>query len=218
MNLPWAFFDLGKFQLMLGQPYEGLAQYCKGVENSTAPFFLDAALASFVTLGLAHRELPGLERCRGLLRLARAWRFGQPDPAGPTPTQERSPLSAPAAIVTGSCRGETHAEVRAVILEAFSGYRGTLISGGTESGICGLVGEIQARSGDTLRTVGYVPALQPDDVPLDTRYSEQRRTSGHGFSPLEPLQYWADLLASGVPRSRIRVLAWAAAPSRPPSA
>ncbi len=50
VNLPWAFFDLGKFQLMLGEPYEALGQYAKGVENSTASFFLDSALGSFPIL------------------------------------------------------------------------------------------------------------------------------------------------------------------------
>ena len=83
INLPWAFFDLGKFHLMLGKPYGALSHYAKGVEDSTASFFLDSALSSFATLDLARHKLRGLEWCRGLLQLAKAWRFDQPDPAGP---------------------------------------------------------------------------------------------------------------------------------------
>ena len=206
INLPWAFFDLGKFQLMLGQPYEALSHYARGVENSTASFFLDSALSSFATLDTAQHKLPGLDWCRGLLQLAKAWRFDQPDPAGPRPTPGHAPLSAPVVIVTGSCRGETNALLHATILEAFRAYQGTILSGGTEPGVCGLVGDIQAQNGSSVRTVGYTPAALPENVQLDTRYTEHRRTPGHSFSPLEPLQYWADLLASGVPRSEIRLL------------
>lgn len=85
-------------------------------------------------------------------------------------------------------------------------YEGTILSGGTEPGVCGLVGDIQAQNGSSVRTVGYTPAALPENVQLDTRYTEHRRTPGHSFSPLELLQYWADLLASGVPRSEIRLL------------
>jgi len=104
---------------MLGQPYEALSHYARGVENSTASFFLDSALSSFAALDLAQHKLPGLDWCRGLLQLAKAWRFDQPDPAGPRPTPGHAPLSAPVVIVTGSCRGETNALLHATILEAF---------------------------------------------------------------------------------------------------
>lgn len=206
INLPWAFFDLGKFQLMLGQPYEALSHYAKGIVNSTASFFLDSALSSFATLDLAQHKLPGLDWCRGLLQLAKAWRFDQPDPAGPRPTPGHAPLSAPVVIVTGPCRGETNALLHATILEAFRGYQGTILSGGTEPGVCGLVGDIQAQNGTSVRTVGYTPVVLPENVRLDTRYAEQRHTQGHSFSPLEPIHYWADLLASCVPRSEIYLL------------
>lgn len=206
VNLPWAFFDLGKFQLMLGRPHEALGHYAKGVEGSTAAFFLDSALSSFAILDLAHHRLPGLDWCRGLLQLAKAWRFNQPDPAGPRPTQACAPLSGPVVIVAGSCRGAAGAELRATLLEAFRGFRGTVLSGGTETGVCGLVGDVQEQNGPALRTVGYVPAALPENVRPDTRYSEHRRTSGETFSPLEPLQYWADLFDSSVPRSSIRLL------------
>lgn len=52
-----------------------------------------------------------------------------------------------------------------------------------------------------------MPGQVPQDVPLDTRYAEHRRSSGTDFSPLEPLQYWADLQGSGVPPDQVRLLA-----------
>ena len=109
-------------------------------------------------------------------------------------------------IVAGSCRGVTDDALHATILAIFRGYQGTILSGGTEPGVCGLVGDIQEQNGAALRTVGYLPAVLPENVQLDTRYTEHRRTPGQAFSPLEPLQYWADLLTSGVPKSEIRLL------------
>jgi hypothetical protein len=110
-------------------------------------------------------------------------------------------------IVAGYCGEPATEEHRTLMKGAFRDFDGTILSGGTEAGISGLVGELQATCGETLRTIGYVPARVPPDVPLDVRYTECRRTMGTDFSPLEPLQYWADLLASGIPADQIRLLA-----------
>jgi ppGpp synthetase/RelA/SpoT-type nucleotidyltranferase len=206
INLPWAYFDLGKFQLMLGEPYEALKQYAKGASGSTAPFFLDSALSSFATLELAQHKLQGLDWCSGLLQHARTWKFDQPLSASPRPTPDSAPLDAPVVILTGSCRGPIDESVRATILASFRGFQGTIISGGTEAGVCGLAGAIQNQNRTAVHTIGYLPAGLPDDARIDARYTEHRRTPGHAFSPLEPLQYWADLKSSGVPKSDVRLL------------
>ena len=189
-----------------GPALQGAEPLRQGHREQHRLFFLDSALSSFATLDLAQHKLPGLDWCRGLLQLAKAWRFDQPDPSGPRPAPGHAPLSAPVVIVTGSCRGETNALLHATILEAFRGYQGTILSGGTEPGVCGMVGDIQAQNGTSVRTVGYTPVVLPENVRLDTRYAEQRHTQGHSFSPLEPIHYWADLLASCVPRSEICLL------------
>src|SRR5262249_30186687 len=75
VNLPWAFFDLGKFGLLLGEPYEALGWYARGVADSPAAFFVESALKSFTTLAASARPLAGLEWSRGFLRLAGALKF-----------------------------------------------------------------------------------------------------------------------------------------------
>ena len=142
INLPWALFDLGKFQFMLGHVPEALAYYLHGVEKSDECFYIDSALSSFQTLAQAKRPLAGLELGRWTLELARAWRFDQRTAEGPPRDPSLKPLKGPIVIVTGSCRDPLNADLRAVVLEAFSGYRGTVLSGGTKSGVCGLVGEV----------------------------------------------------------------------------
>jgi ppGpp synthetase/RelA/SpoT-type nucleotidyltranferase len=206
IQLPWAFFDLGKFHLFLGQPDEALSHYAKGALDSTASSNLDTALTSLTTLDHVRDKLPGLDWCRRLLQLAKAWRFDQHQPVEPKPTTSATALTAPVVIVAGSCRELTDGAIQVTILDAFWDFHGTILAGGTRSGVCSLVGDIQDKNKTAVRTVGYLPTTLPENVQPDTRYNEHRRTSGLEFSPLEPLQYWTDLLISGVPRSQIRLL------------
>jgi hypothetical protein len=42
---------------------------------------------------------------------------------------------------------------------------------------------------------------------VDNRYSDNRRTDGEGFSPLEPLAYWEDIHRSGATSNSIKLIA-----------
>ena len=205
VNLPWAYFDLGKFQLMLRDPYAALGHYARGVAASTAPFYLDSALGSFPILEVA--ELEGLDWARGFLRLAETIRFDQPGVDLPGATPGAAPLVDPVAIVAGYCDRPASDEHRRLLIDAFRGFPGTILSGGTEAGISAAVGELRPTGTEAIRTVGYLPARIPPEVKPDDCYAERRVTSGTAFSPLEPLRYWADLHASGITPDRVRLLA-----------
>lgn len=208
VNLPWAYFDLGKFRLLLRRPQEALAYYAKGVDHSTASFFLDSALSSFDTLHAVEQALPGFVWPREFLKLAKFFRFGQQDDRVLSPTPGAPKIQPPVLIVAGYCAEPASQIHRQLFLEGLKNFNGTIISGGTEAGVSALVGELQAAKPDAVHTIGYVPETIPyDDVKLDNRYAELRRTPGDDFSVLEPLQYWADLLASEIRPDQIRMLA-----------
>ena len=137
----------------------------------------------------------------------RAIRFEGGKESLPPPTPHVPPLRAPVVIIAGYCDRPAPPQHEAALLEAFRGFRGTIISGGTAAGIVETVGLLQATYPDALATVGYVPQQLPRSVRLDCRYGEHRRSSGVKFSPLEPLQYWADLTASGIAPQEVRLLA-----------
>jgi len=65
--------------------------------------------------------------------------------------------------------------ISAETLKAFQGFEGTIISGGTNAGVAGLVGEVAdaegAAEGGPLEVVGYIPRNLPYDQPVDSRYS-----------------------------------------------
>jgi ppGpp synthetase/RelA/SpoT-type nucleotidyltranferase len=203
LNLPWALFDLGKFELMLGDPHAALRWYARGVFRSAGPDQIDSALKSFAKLAVARESMPGFDWSHGLLDLASRCTWGRcAPPASPGPA---SPLAAPVVIVAGSCGGPAPEAHRQLLREALRGFRGTVLSGGTTAGVSGLVGELQ-REDPNLHTVGYLPAETPG-TEVDGRYRAHRRSDGRDFSPLEALLYWADVLGAGIRPRDVRLLA-----------
>ena len=127
---------------------------------------------------------------------------------------------------------EEHAKEKdhfaSVLDTAFESYRGYILSGGTKSGVPGMIGKVtQDRNAsdatdstptkptDThpVISIGYLPQTMPEaqdgrpPAKPDERYTLLLRTAGAtNFTPLEPLQNWIDLLASGINPADVRVL------------
>jgi len=101
-------------------------------------------------------------------------------------------------------------EYRDHLLQALMDFKGTICSGATEQGIPGLVGdvvrEVRERGNRDQRLIGYLPQELPGDATEDIRYDQRVRTEGTGFTPMEPLQNWTDLLAAGVKPTEVRLL------------
>ncbi|MDE3090868.1 MAG: hypothetical protein KGJ80_15945, partial [Chloroflexota bacterium] len=212
MNLPWAFYNMGIFYLLLGKAYESLAAYAKAIQVSNNDWMIETSLRLLDRLSVVRNALQGYEWTRKLLLIGCAVKF-----PGTTSSDQVMKLASagfesirgPVVIVSGGCNPSVELELRSyrdLVLDAFRDFRGTIISGGTTAGISGWVGEVQDANPDTIRTIGYVPNLTPADVSTDKRYSEIRHTEGHDFSAQEPLQYWIDLLASGTQLSQVRLL------------
>ncbi len=210
MNLPWAFYDMGRFYLLLGKPYESLAAYAKAVQLSTADWMIDTSLRSLEKLAIVRDALPGYEWVQRLLLVGQAAKF----PADEAIERLKRLVSsahklipAPVIIVAGgwdiSVEQQTQ-DYRHFMLEAFRDFKGTIISGGTTTAVSGLVGEVGQKYYDAIRTIGYVPKKPP--ATIDKRYSEIRYTKDGDFSALEPLQSWIDLIASGIYPPQIKLL------------
>jgi len=97
------------------------------------------------------------------------------------------------------------------LFEALEGFQGTLISGGTQTGVPGMIGEYSKRCKEagnkSFVTVSYLPQYLPSDAQKDDRYDEcYPLHCGRGFSAGEPLQNWIDLVAAGIKPSKVKVL------------
>ncbi|MFC1660385.1 hypothetical protein ACFL3S_02815, partial [Gemmatimonadota bacterium] len=215
VNLPWAYYDLGKFHLLMDEPYESLDAYSKALSVSTAPFMIETSLASLDRLKAVGAQFRGYEWARRLLLLGLMARFpseARRERVAKQATKDVDPLRPHILIVAGGTDPRIEEQMRAysdLLLAALEGFEGTVISGGTTQGISGLVGDSAQAYPGRFRTVGYLPNSIPKDATRDTdkaRYQELRYTDGMEFTPLEPLQNWIDLLASGVTPSQVRLL------------
>ncbi|MDH3509090.1 MAG: RelA/SpoT domain-containing protein, partial [Gammaproteobacteria bacterium] len=209
VNLPWAYLSLGEFYLFLDEPLNALQHYALGVDSSTSDYFVTSPLRSFDLLDEAPTKIMGLDCARAFLEVAAAIKFpgAHSDTAQAAASAGSVSLSGPILIVAGGSSESDQARYRDLVLESFSDFRGTVISGGTKSGIAADVGELGAAR-DGIRTIGYVPADLPGDVQRDTRYDEHRSVPGDDFSPREIIEYWNDLHAAGVPTDQIRLIAF----------
>jgi ppGpp synthetase/RelA/SpoT-type nucleotidyltranferase len=213
MSLPWAFYTAGMFYLLLKKPYASLAAYAKAIDLSSADWMLDKSLQGIKRLAVIRDELPGYEWVERLLLLACASAGKQRSHKALQQikklTRRHKSISGPVVIVAGGCDARIDkrlGDYRQLLIEAFKDYRGTIISGGTTAGISGLVGDVQERYKRDIATIGYVPRLTAVDATIDGRYSEIRKTDGSGFSPLEVVDYWSDLIASGIAPSNVKLI------------
>lgn len=90
---------------------------------------------------------------------------------------------------------------------AFDKKKRIAISGGTTSGIAGIVGDL-SKEISSLTTIGYVPTIGIDckEEDIHCGYNEIVQTTGEKYSYLEPLQYWIDIIADGVDPSEVKIL------------
>ena len=191
----WEAYAAGRWALLAGDPRRALESHARGLVLG------DRDMAERSRSRLA--PLSSLEGCRWsdlLLAVATG-------AAVPT----LGPVHGPVVMVAGGTSAAAIAMTetwRPLVRAAFSRFTGTVISGGTEQGVSGLAGDAAARSEGRIRAIGYSPAQLGDGATLDAdRYAEIRRTDGSTFSPLEPLQAWADVVASGIEPGEVRLLA-----------
>lgn len=217
VDLAHAYRYLAWFHLLLDAPYDSLAALAKAIHLCTSPFMLQAADQALKRLRPIADKLKAYEWLRRLLLLGQAAKYRDRQPAAfdrvlDLASSGGPPLTAPVVIVAGGCDPAIEQQMqgyRELLREAFRDFTGTILAGGTTQGISGLVGDLREHYGARLRTIGYIPELVPSDATIDhnrARYDEIRRTRGQGFTPLEPLQNWCDLLAAGIAPGSVKVL------------
>jgi ppGpp synthetase/RelA/SpoT-type nucleotidyltranferase len=205
VNLPWAYYHLGKLYLFLGMPYESLTHYAKAIQLSAEPWMIDQELQAHLRLKSVHQHLTGYDWIRRLLTIGIA-NLGHADPKM---LSSKKPIEGPVIIVAGGCNIGQWGDR---LMKSFDGFRGTILSSGLERGIGGFVGEVGA-SYDGIKTIGYMPKLIPSDMVKDRRYKEFRYTESecryiedNGFCALEALEKWSDIIASGIRPSDVKVI------------
>jgi len=205
VNLPWAAYDTGLFHLYLGDILPAIRFNALGIHRSVDDWMLDSALSPIRDFIKAKLNLPGIGLVKELLELGKLSREERRRPSAKFPEFRQ-----PVAILAGGCGGLDALQQKrlAILKEALSSFRGTLVSGGTRSGVAGIPGELQQEIGDGLLTIGYLPSSAPEGIKAlrDERYTVLRPSGGKEFSVREPLLFWREYLSSGGDPGAVRLL------------
>jgi hypothetical protein len=163
-------------------------------KNSGAPGIFDYSPGLSILVNLVSRADSLLNKCHHT----------------PEPQKNTNPVPHhPVLVIAGGTdliNSESLSRYRNLLTEAVANYHGTIISGGTTAGISGIVGYLQDRYPESILTIGYLPTTLPETSHIDPRYKVIRKTAGGFFSPREPLQYWTDILASGISPAGVKLI------------
>jgi hypothetical protein len=117
---------------------------------------------------------------------------------------KKNSLKTPVLIIAGGASLMNKTKVNEyydMLLKLMCDFKGTIISGGTTSGIPGLVGQIKTELDKNNKVefdlLGYLPQSLPDNVNKSQSYDYLFETDSNEFSVLEVLNYWTDIILSG---------------------
>lgn len=217
--LPWAYYDIGFFELLLGRPHESLTAYAKAVCLSESE---DTILKPLEWIEYLHKilgdRLPELDWTRRLLIAGRVGKLLHSTRANAHTECDRYLASVqsrnvpsfetPVIIVAGGTHPSVEQKMKEyqLLLEtAFKDFRGMVLSGGTMAGISAIVGDLPDSTHGPIRKVSCIPNAIPASTKVHPGY-EIYYSTGMKFSPLEPIQTWIDLMASNIDPADVRLL------------
>lgn len=220
VDMPWAFFDIGLFKLFLGNVNEALDYYLKGIRYSPDIWMIETTLNTLNNLRIIENKLEAFNLVRQILLLGILFHSNVKEKTDKVISEitvildaeiekKEAKFDESIVIIAGGTDERVERTLdnfRNNLVNAFQGFKCTIIGGGTKAGISGIVGEIQEKYPDTIRTIGYVPSHIPAHVELDKRYSEIHLTGGKDFSIIEPIHYWYDLMKSGVESNKVKLI------------
>lgn len=221
IELPRAFLTMGKLHLLLGQYYESLAAYAKAVQfcnlerGALTQRECECELEFLDRINAGAKMPPQHQWVRELLLLAKSVSMLKRGLCRELKGRvlKKGRFKRPILMVVGGADPALEVEMRRYrdyVEEALTGLEGTVLCGGTTSGIPGIVGAVTdaLRVARTKRftSIGYLPRKLPADARRDERYDRLILAGGKGLSFHEPLQTWIDLLAAGVSPKEVKVL------------
>ena len=213
VNIPWAYYDIAKLNLLLGESYFSLSSFAKAIELSTAPFMLETYLTSVQRFALIKDLIIGYDYIENFLLLGLATKFDKVNAKKEIRKRSLSKreLKKPSIVILAGGSNEKDGQkmegYSKLLLDTFEGYKGIIISGGTKSGISKLAGDVKEKYPKNIYTIGYIPgkpSIKIDKNPK--RYNKIYKTKGEEFSPLEATQYWIDIISSGVNPQEVKLL------------
>lgn len=228
IEMPYASFTAGRLSLLLGDGTGALEWYAHGLccccsATACVPRdVLENELAYVRRIHVGKAPPPEHERVKGLLLLARSFHAPSPasaDQAKYMASTHATKLNPPVLVVAGGAASLPSVQIPIVqsnLTSSLQAFAGTVISGGTTSGVPGCVGaaalDLAGRDLKKFLLVGYIPRNLPHDASKDPRYDLIVVGDEPGFSTEQILRGWADLQTIGVRPSEVQILGFGGGP------
>ena len=217
IELPAAFFTAGRLNVLLGNTNEALGYYARGIRHYLAGIHcvpddaLEAERQWLTRLHFGEKIPPGTQCVIDLLDLGTRAKADVQPPSGKSSGDELQ-ITSPVLIIAGGAKSietEETEPIRSLLATSLNAHRGTVISGGTNVGIPGYVGDVAgdlaAENQKQFNLIGYVPDRLPHGVLYHGNY-DQMAHEGDDFSACQVLRYWTDILAKGVKATDVMLL------------
>jgi ppGpp synthetase/RelA/SpoT-type nucleotidyltranferase len=213
VNFPWTLYDMAMFLLYRGRGelYDSYKYFAKGIDASTRDWMVGTAAKTIGRLVNRHVDLKGIDLACKMLAIGHQIKSGErPAKSEFMSSEEARFFRSPLVILAGGCAGLSDKELETVqiLRRALADFRGVLVSGGTNSGIAAIPGDLQSRADrDQLVTIGYVPGkLEDIEGQVHQGYSMIVRTSRADFSILEPLTFWENYWKAGFEPDAVKLI------------
>jgi ppGpp synthetase/RelA/SpoT-type nucleotidyltranferase len=221
IELPNALFTMARCRLLLGENSACLCAYAKAIEvvlrrDTCVPQrMLSEEIQIVECLSRIKPSISG--QVLVLLHLAR-WQAGF---SGSEDSHawllkkrlRRKPFKAPVLLVVGGAEFMPRHKVPSYysyLFESLEHFEGTVVSGGTTSGIPGVVGNVtktlKDQGSQCYELLTYLPKELPPKTGVHPSYTVAGRTPENDFSERELIACWCDLLLSGIEPQKIVVL------------
>lgn len=225
IEIPHAFFAIGRFNFLLNNFFKSLEAYIEAINFCTQykkthnnNIFDDTFLEAL------DNELEFLENTNydvlhpsqfnwvyKTLLLGKACLLQDKEILNSLENYPVKPMgfTTPLLIISGDMDNRFQVELKEYegdLREALKDFEGTIISGGIKSGIPGIVGKVVKELNNTGSShallIGYIPETIPVSIKRDENYAEIYCACDSDpektFGPGESIQYWFDLLSSGI--------------------
>jgi len=215
-----AYFTIGRLSLILKENQQALNAYLKAVDlgNSntvcTSKEIFENEIESLSKINSDRKIEPSVEWTHNILLLSKFIQFNDSKAIVSLGSKylKSKIFKEPVIIVVGGADNlekQVVSKFKSYLIKAVKRFSGTLISGGTKSGIPGILGsavEKARRNGNKqINLIGYIPLKTSKDTKVDKTY-KLIKTNGIKFSPLESVQMWIDLISGGIRPGDVRVL------------
>ncbi len=212
IDIPWAYYNIGLFNLFLGNFQNSFINYLLGVRYSNHDWMISTTFKTLNLLSNFKDLFPGIDLIQKLLLLSLAFKYDDETAINRLKSYYKSSYSTikpPIVIIIGSTRNEDEELIEKYqknVLRGFNKYEGTVISGGTLAGVSAFGGQLEELYSEKIKSIGYVPKKLPDNEKIDNRYGEIRHTNGLDFTIKEAVSYWLDIWGSNIQSKFIKVL------------